>query len=112
MALVKSPHIAIEIAEELLRRRPGEIEAWLLLGNAGLQSGDFDLSVRAFQTLTELQPGTVALQRGLAMALNARGARWRKAGEETCVARFRQSGQCFLPIRRRLSTRPLRGSHG
>jgi len=96
MALVKSPQIAIEIAKELLRRRADDLEAWLLLGNAGLQSGDFNLAVRAFQKLVARQPSEVALQRGLAMALNARGARWRKAGDETSALQdFAQAVEAF-----------------
>lgn len=96
MALVKSPQIAIEIAKELLRRRADDLEAWLLLGNAGLQSGDFNLAVRAFQKLVARQPSEVALQRGLAMALNARGTRWRKAGDETSALQdFAQAVEAF-----------------
>lgn len=81
-AMVDSPQRAIEIVEGILQQRPADLDAWLVLGNAGLQMGDFDVAVRAFRRLGQLQPGLDSLRRGLSMALNARGAQRRKQGKE------------------------------
>ncbi len=81
-ALTVSPRAAIAIAEQLLRRSPADDEAWLILGNAGLQAGEFEVAVRAFQTLHDRHPDAEPLRRGLGMALNSRGAQRRKSGDE------------------------------
>jgi hypothetical protein len=76
---------ARSIAAAALEAAPGHPQARLVLANTALASGDLDTAITFLQQLCQDLGGPPPLRRGLASALNARGCRHRKAGDETAA---------------------------
>lgn len=72
----------LEATAKALHLRPGWPPALLLRANAGLRSGALDEAIDALQMLCQASTPSSALLNVLATALNNRGSRARRAGDE------------------------------
>lgn len=78
---------ALRTAEQALGLRPGWPPALLLRANAGLRLGELDTAIDALQKLCQITHPTAPLLNALATALNNRGSRARRAGDEPAALR-------------------------
>lgn len=78
---------ALATAAAALALRPDWPPALLLQANAGLRSGALDAAIGALQKLCQIAPAAAPLLNALATALNNRGSRARRAGDEPAALR-------------------------
>jgi tetratricopeptide (TPR) repeat protein len=80
---------AIALAERAVKDRPGEPEAYGILGDAALETGDLGRAESAYATLEELAPGLFAFGR----IANLRQAKGDGAGALAALARAIELGK-------------------
>ena len=78
---------ALATVAAALALRPDWPPALLLQANAGLRSGALDAAIGALQKLCHITPAAAPLLNALATALNNRGSRARRAGDEPAALR-------------------------
>ncbi|MFY8136006.1 MAG: hypothetical protein ACOVKS_13470 [Aquimonas sp.] len=88
---------ALRTAEQALGLRPGWPPALLLRANAGLRSGELDTAIDALQKLCQIAPPAAPLLHALATALNNRGSRARRAGDEPAALRDFEAALQHVP---------------
>jgi len=53
----------IELAPSMLEQRPKDVAVWGMLGDAGMETGDYDRAADAYQTMVDLRPDLASYNR-------------------------------------------------
>lgn len=88
---------ALEAASDALALRPGWPPALLLQANAALRADELDEAIHALQKLCQLAPPGPPLLNALATALNNRGSRARRRGDEAAALLDFESALAHMP---------------
>lgn len=88
---------ALATAGEALALRPGWPPALLLQANAALRADALDVAIDALQKLCQLTPPAPPLLNALATALNNRGSRARRRGDEAAALLDFEAALAHLP---------------
>lgn len=88
---------ALAAASDALALRPGWPPALLLQANAALRADELDAAIHALQKLCQLAPPGPPLLNALATALNNRGSRARRRGDEAAALLDFESALAHMP---------------